>query len=83
MLGGFAVSRWGWDAVRADGLVPNLCDHPLRAGAWIALVALSSGAIAFASTLVARNPTAGIAAGTFSAPLVVWWTHTAVAYGCG
>jgi hypothetical protein len=83
LLGGEVVARWGWDFTTVDGLVPNLCAHRVQHAVWIALVACAAAGIAFAAGVLGRNPIAATAAGAFGAPLIVWWTHTAVAYGCG
>jgi hypothetical protein len=82
-LGGEVVTRWGWDFTRVDGLVPNLCAHQLQHGTWILLVACAAALAALAAGAIARNPVVAVAAGAFGAPLIVWWTHTSVAYGCG
>ena len=83
LLGGSAVSRGGWDAVGVDGLVPNLCDHQLSAALWIVIVALLAGGVGLIATRIAGNPVVGLALSCTTAPAIVWWTHTAVAYGCG
>ena len=47
------------------------------------IVALLAGGVGLIATLIAGNPIVGLALSCATAPAIVWWTHTAVAYGCG